>query len=101
MTNVDRWKSRALGLYYRGTYPLRRIRNGRRAAAGRAPLMILFYHRVADDRRNAWTCPFDVFARQMAWLKDRFDLVSLAELQARLRSGANFRPAVSITFDDG
>ncbi|HXT58353.1 MAG TPA: polysaccharide deacetylase family protein [Pirellulales bacterium] len=101
MTNDAMWKRWALGLYYRGTYPSRRIRNGRMAAAGRAPLMILFYHRVADDRTNDWTCPFDVFARQMAWLKARFDMVSLAELQARLRSGANFRPAVSVTFDDG
>jgi peptidoglycan/xylan/chitin deacetylase (PgdA/CDA1 family) len=101
MTTDDRWKRWALGLYYRGTYPLRRLRNRRAAAAGRAPLMILFYHRVADHRMNGWTCPFDLFARQMSWLKARFEMVSLAEIQARIRSGTNFRPAVSITFDDG
>ena len=71
------------------------------AAAGQAPLMVLFYHRVADDGANEWTCPFDLFARQMQWLQAHFDMVSLAELQARIRRGTNDRPAVSITFDDG
>jgi peptidoglycan/xylan/chitin deacetylase (PgdA/CDA1 family) len=37
----------------------------------------------------------------MRWIKARFDVISLAELQARMRSGVNRRPAVSITFDDG
>ncbi len=95
------WNRRLLSLYYYGSYPYRRLRNARAAAAGKAPLMALFYHRVADDRANAWTCPFDLFARQMEWLKAHFDMVSLAELQARIRRGWNSRPAVSITFDDG
>jgi peptidoglycan/xylan/chitin deacetylase (PgdA/CDA1 family) len=90
-----------LGLYYYGSQPYRRIRNALQSRAGHAPLISLFYHRVADDRANAWTCPFDLFARQMRWLKANFDLVSLAELQTRIRRGANHRPAVSITFDDG
>lgn len=97
----DRSKRCALSLYYHATYPWRAVSNRLTAAAGRAPLMILFYHRVADDRANAWTCPYDVFARQMRWIKARFDVVSLAELQARIRSGVNRRAAVSITFDDG
>lgn len=95
---AKRW---ALGLYYHATRPYRAASNRLAAAAGRAPLAVLFYHRVADDWANAWTCPFDLFARQMRWMKRRFDMISLAELQARMRSGVNRRPAVSITFDDG
>jgi peptidoglycan/xylan/chitin deacetylase (PgdA/CDA1 family) len=34
-------------------------------------------------------------------MKRRFEFVSLAEAQRRLRSGSNFEPTVSITFDDG
>ena len=91
----------ALSLYYHASYPCRAWNNRRAAAAGRAPLIALFYHRVADDSENAWTCPYDLFARQMRWMKARFDMISLAELQARVRSGVNRRRAVSITFDDG
>lgn len=93
-------KQGLLGLYYYTTCPYRRRQNRRRAEAGRAPVMVLFYHRIANDRANDWTCPFDVFARQVRWMRRHFDLVSLAEAQRRIRDG-NDRPAVSITFDDG
>lgn len=63
--------------------------------------MALFYHRVADDRANSWTCSFRTFRRQMRWLKANFDMVSLAEAQARIRYGSNDRPCVAVTFDDG
>jgi len=89
-----------LGAYYHGTAPYRAWWNRRAAAAGRAPVMILFYHRVADERPNDWTCPREVFARQMRWIKSRFDVVSLAEAQRRLREG-NSRGCVTVTFDDG
>jgi len=97
----DMWKKSLLTLYYYGSLPVRARLNRRRAATGRAPVVVLFYHRVADDRPNDWTCRFDMFARQVRWLKRHFDLVSLAEAQQRLRNGNNPRPAVSITFDDG
>jgi peptidoglycan/xylan/chitin deacetylase (PgdA/CDA1 family) len=42
-----------------------------------------------------------MFARQMRWLKRHFELLSLEEVQRRIRSGHNGRPCVSITFDDG
>lgn len=95
------WNRTLLSGYYYGSYPFRAAHNARAAAAGKAPLMVLFYHRVADDRANEWTCPFELFARQMDWLQAHFDVVSLPEIQARIRSGTNRRPAVSITFDDG
>lgn len=94
------WKQAAIAAYYHGTRPYRAWWNYRAAAARRAPVMILFYHRVADDRANAWTCPTELFARQMTWLKRHCDVVSLAGAQARIRQG-NTRPAVVVTFDDG
>ena len=42
-----------------------------------------------------------MFARQIRWLQQNFDLVSLAEAQRRVNSLRNERPSVSITFDDG
>ena len=64
------------------------------------PVVVLFYHRVADDGANPWTVSNRRFARQIGWLADRFEMVSLAEAQRRIRGG-NRRPCVSITFDDG
>lgn len=95
------WKKGLLSLYYHASLPWRDGRNRQAAAAGRAPVMVLFYHRIADDRANEWTCSFATFARQVRWLKRHFDLVSLAEAQDRIRSGHNTRAAVSVTFDDG
>ena len=90
-----------LSLYYYGSHPVRRWQNACRALAGRAPVMVLFYHRIADDRANAWTASQRTFFRQIRWLQQHFDLVSLAEAQKRIKSARNERPAVSITFDDG
>lgn len=94
------WKSILLWLYYAGTWPYR-WRCGRSLARrGKAPVMVLYYHRVADDAANQWTVSNAMFARQVRWLKAHFDLVSLEEAQRRIR-GENYRAAVSITFDDG
>jgi peptidoglycan/xylan/chitin deacetylase (PgdA/CDA1 family) len=90
-----------LGMYYQATRPWRHWQMQRAAARGSAPLSILFYHRVADDVPNDWTLSCDMFSQQMDWLKQHFELISLAELQARVRAGVNNRPAVAITFDDG
>ncbi|MCE9607382.1 MAG: polysaccharide deacetylase family protein [Planctomycetia bacterium] len=93
-------KHALLSAYFHGTRPYRAWRNRCDETRRRAPVMILFYHRVADDRANAWTCPTELFARQMAWLKKNVDVVSLSEAQQRIRSG-NPRRAVAVTFDDG
>jgi peptidoglycan/xylan/chitin deacetylase (PgdA/CDA1 family) len=95
------WKQLLLSLYYHGSWPGRSVRNRLLAVTGRAPLMVIMYHRVADDAANAWTTRNDVFVRQIAWLQRHFELISLAELQGRVRARRNPRPAVSITFDDG
>jgi peptidoglycan/xylan/chitin deacetylase (PgdA/CDA1 family) len=62
---------------------------------------VLFYHRVADDHANDWTISSRAFAKQIAWLRRRFDVVSLAEAQQRIASGRNRVPTACITFDDG
>lgn len=98
---MTHWKRWLLNLYAGGTYPLRATRIARLAAAGKAPWSVLFYHRVADDRANPWTISTWAFEQQMHWLQKRFEMISLAEGQRRIRSGRNDRPAVTITFDDG
>ena len=98
---MDAWKTPLLGLYYEASLPLRWWNRRRAAARGRSPICVLFYHRIADDRANSWTISHDLFARQIGWLQKHFEMISLAEAQRRIRSGANSRPAVSVTFDDG
>lgn len=95
------WKTILLGLYYHASLPMRRQEHRRAMAEGRVPLLVLFYHRVADDRATPWTMSYGQFERQVRWLRDHFDLISLEETQRRIRSGRNCRPSVSITFDDG
>lgn len=93
-------KNACLNAYYAATLPYRRRVAARRAAAGQAPVIVLYYHRIADDLATPWTATPAMFARQMRWLKKRFDLVSMTEAQQRIRT-RNSRPAVHITFDDG
>ena len=95
------WKSFLLHLYFYGSCPYRWWSNLRAASEHRAPVLVLFYHRIADDRANPWTVSNRRFARQIRWLAAHCDMVSLAEAQRRIRSGDNGRVCVSITFDDG
>ncbi len=87
--------------YYWGTLPYRRWRAWRTAEAGRAPVMIVYYHRVADDGANSWTVPFSLFRRHIRWMRRHFELVPLKQAQRRILAPRNPRPCVSITFDDG
>src|SRR5207244_453594 len=81
--------------------PCRRLQNAWAASRGRSPATVFYYHRIADDGSGAWTYSTDLFARQIRWLKRHCDLISLEEVQERVRCGHGGRPAVSITFDDG
>jgi len=96
-------RSLLLHAYYYGTYPARVLRNRSALACGRAPIPVLFYHRIADDGANAWTLTNRDFERQMKWLGRHFDIVSFEEVQKRISGHAtpSRRLAVSITFDDG
>lgn len=95
------WKQLLLTLYYEATCPLRAWHRRRLALQGRLPAIVLFWHRIADDRANDWTVSTDHFLRQMHWLKKRFEFVSLEEAQRRVREGCNREPCISVTFDDG
>jgi len=90
-----------LQLYYYGSYPYRWQRNRSDAVKGISPATVIYFHRIADDLANDWTTSNRQFARQITWLESRFELVSLEEVQRRVRAGTNRRPCVSITFDDG
>ena len=90
-----------LPIYNFATGSYRRSQLQALQATGRAPLSVLFYHRVADSHSNPWTISFADFKRQILWLKQCYELVSLAEIQRRMRAGQCHQPAVSITFDDG
>ncbi|HLA83931.1 MAG TPA: polysaccharide deacetylase family protein [Thermoguttaceae bacterium] len=93
---------RVLGeLYYYATYSGRSWYLRRLAAAGRAPIAVLTFHRIADDRANRWTMRTRDFVHAIRWLNRRFEMISLAELQHRMRGGFNSQAAVCITFDDG
>jgi peptidoglycan/xylan/chitin deacetylase (PgdA/CDA1 family) len=94
-------KQAALSAYYYGSLPARRQAAEERIALGTEPVSVLFYHRVADRSPNPWTMSCSEFARQVRWLKSRFDVVDLCEAQTRIASGRNRRPTVCITFDDG
>lgn len=91
----------ALHAYYYGTYPARLGYQRKLAESATAPLGVVFYHRIADDRPNPWSMTHHQFERQIRWLQRHFDLVTLEEIQERIRSGRNERMAVAITFDDG
>lgn len=95
------WKRLLLNLYYHGSRPWRARHTARLRALGRVPIVVLFYHRVADDCPNPWTISTAAFERQLHWLARHFEFVSLGEAQYRLRSGRNDRPCVAVTFDDG
>jgi peptidoglycan/xylan/chitin deacetylase (PgdA/CDA1 family) len=98
---MDQWRRFLLTLYRQASGPYRQRRQSRMTAAGRAPISVLVFHRIADDRANAWTTPTRTFLQAIRWLKPRFDMISLEQAQSRLRAGSNPRPAVAITFDDG
>ncbi len=101
MSIEPRYPKVLLAGYYGASLPYRHWANRRRCAAGMAPLMVLFYHRIADDRANGWTHSNRLFHQQIHWLKRHCELISLEEGQRRIRNLHNDRLAACITFDDG
>jgi len=95
------WKAFLLNLYYYTSIPYRWWQSVQAVDEHRVPITVLFYHRIADDELTPWTLSNRVFARQVRWLARRFEMISLEEVQHRIRTSDSTRPAVSITFDDG
>jgi len=95
------WKKALLNLYYCGSYPIRWWNLRQAMADDRVPMIVLMYHRIADDRANDWTVSHRMFVRQICWLQKHFEMISLEEVRRRVGRGANYRPCASVTFDDG
>ncbi len=87
---------------YRGlTHPLRWWQARHWQSLEQSPIVVLFYHRVADHDVTDWTMTRADFRAQIDWLQQHFELLSMDQVQERLRQRRNPRPAVAITFDDG
>lgn len=84
-----------------GSSPMRAFQMRQMKSAGKVPVFVLFYHRIAPTHSNPWSMDFATFKEQIRWMQKRFDMISMDEVQQRISSGFNDRPAVSITFDDG
>lgn len=65
------------------------------------PIPILFFHRVANHNFTPWTITREQFAEHIRFLEDNFEIVSLSEVQERMRRQENPKRVVAITFDDG
>jgi len=97
-----RWWSRAgLASYRIASQPWRWWQLQGQQATGQVPLVVLYYHRVADSDPTPWTISRRGFAAHLDWLQARVELISLTEVHQRLSRGWNDRLAVAITFDDG
>lgn len=94
------YKTWLMPAYERATVPWRRWRLRCLSSKMQAPIVIFFYHRIADDTRVPWTMSNEQFRRQIEWLRAHCDLISLPEAQRRMREG-NRRLAAHVTFDDG
>ncbi len=97
----NRRRQWAAWLYQRLTWQQRLQLRRELIQAGRFPVGILFYHRVADRHPNPWTISRRDFVKHLDWLQSHFDIVSLSEAQARIRRTVNARPTIALTFDDG
>jgi peptidoglycan/xylan/chitin deacetylase (PgdA/CDA1 family) len=86
---------------------LRQARTGLgdvRGAVSRRALVILTYHGIREDDteiRNWMLLPQSEFARQVAELRERYDVLPVDDAVARLFAGRLDRPTACITFDDG
>ncbi|MDP1559851.1 MAG: polysaccharide deacetylase family protein [Pirellulaceae bacterium] len=92
---------RLIEAYRKATEPSRWLRRVAWQRAGTMPIVVLFYHRVADTNPTDWTISRSGFAAQLDWLQKHFELLSMDQVHRRLEAGFNDRPAVAITFDDG
>ena len=73
-----------------------------RLGAGRGHVSILLYHSVVGGKPGEMSVRQEDFRRQMLFLKESCDVISLDEAVASLQNPQSRRkPAVAISFDDG
>jgi peptidoglycan/xylan/chitin deacetylase (PgdA/CDA1 family) len=101
MIGAQKYTDPLVGAYCLATMKRRRKALAEHSARNQAPVMALFYHRVADEHLNPWTIRTDRFLAQMEWIRQRFEVVSLIRAQQLIGSKGNDEPVVCITFDDG
>jgi peptidoglycan/xylan/chitin deacetylase (PgdA/CDA1 family) len=70
------------------------------------PLVLCYHNVVADRDANSSDdlglhMPLATFVRQMRWLARNYQVVSLAELVARISNRTSLRGLAAVTFDDG
>ncbi len=94
-------KTALLEAHRRLTLPWRAWMRRRWLRQGRMPIVVLYYHRVADRSPVPWSLTNDQFAAHIDWLQRHFEMISLGEVCRRVAEGRNSRPAVHVTFDDG
>ncbi|MBF0154629.1 MAG: polysaccharide deacetylase family protein [Magnetococcales bacterium] len=78
-----------------------RERLDRLSAVGDAPILFFYYHRTANDHGHGITLPLEEFVRQVTFMRQHADLLSVEAAIERLESGRNTRLAVALTIDDG
>ena len=66
-----------------------------------APVIVLFYHRIADDAGNPWTIVESRIRRANGLARGAVRFGVAGRSPAPIVEKQNRRPAVSITFDDG
>jgi peptidoglycan/xylan/chitin deacetylase (PgdA/CDA1 family) len=92
---ANRWKLHNTNHNGKMAFPLIRKARARN-------VQILIYHRVNDDRDPFFPAlPVETFRRQMEYLAENFNFLSLAEAVARLQKRDVPDNGVVITFDDG
>jgi peptidoglycan/xylan/chitin deacetylase (PgdA/CDA1 family) len=64
-------------------------------------MLILAYHSIDPERRDALAVHPDVFCAQLDWVQCRYDVVPLRDLVEARLGGADHRRLAALTFDDG
>lgn len=62
---------------------------------------VLAYHRIAVSRNDVNAVSPSVFDKQMAYLKDHYDVINMSDFMGILADRKCLRRAVVVTFDDG
>ena len=60
-------KTPLIDMYYLATLPQRKKLAVDREKKSQVPIVVLFYHRVADCHMNSWTISEYAFQSQMKW----------------------------------
>jgi peptidoglycan/xylan/chitin deacetylase (PgdA/CDA1 family) len=102
ITTPSKRPRRAAQFFYRG------LRASGATALSRClhdAALILCYHNVVasgdDGGDSELHMPVDRFERQVRWLAQRYEVISLRQLAERLAHGGPLRKVAAITFDDG